>query len=361
MNTGGFHAEKQPRVLYLDLLRIGATFAIIMIHAAGQSWYDADIHSSVWKMLNVWESAARWAIPIFVMISGALFLDARKKIDIKRLYTKNIFRIFTAFVFWSLIYAIYTMLESHPGKMGIAENLICGHYHMWFLFMIAALYMLVPVLRKITENESLMKYFLIISFVFNIVLYTLFYMILPLVPESKFRTVALFLMSDYNDTKLYFVGGYPFYFILGYYLSHLDAKKRTRILLYVLAFISFLATIAATTLATLSENKAFGGFYDSFTINIMFMSVGVFLFAKNLKCRVGQSCRKLIVKLSTYSFGIYLVHALILEILDNTFGISTRLFHTAVSVPGISVFVFIISAAISAVLHQIPVLKKYIV
>ena len=40
------------------------------------------------------------------MISGALFLRNSKKLDIKKLYSKNILRIVVVFLFWSLVYGI---------------------------------------------------------------------------------------------------------------------------------------------------------------------------------------------------------------------------------------------------------------
>ncbi|MBQ7215854.1 MAG: hypothetical protein IJS39_07695 [Synergistaceae bacterium] len=56
---------------------------------------------------------------------------------------------------------------------------------------------------------------------------------------------------------------------------------------------------------------------------------------------------------------MYLIHALILEMLKK-YRLYTLTFSPILSVPVISVIVFIISLMISAVLNHIPVLKKYI-
>ena len=96
------------RIIYLDILRILATFAVIIIHVCSQNWNKVAPSSYEWNVFNFFSGISRWAVPIFVMISGTLFLDNRRNINIKKLYTKNILRIITAFIFWSLFYTIIT-------------------------------------------------------------------------------------------------------------------------------------------------------------------------------------------------------------------------------------------------------------
>ena len=68
-----------------------------------------------------------------------------------------------------------------------------------------------------------------------------------------------------------------------------------------------------------------------------------------------------IQKLSKYCFGAYLVHALVLERLNDQMGLNSLSFHPVFSIICITVIVFTISFAISAVLNCIPVIKKYMV
>ena len=50
-------------------------------------------------MFNIFESASRWAVDGFVLISGALFL--KKDIDIKRLYKHSILKLMVVYMIWS--------------------------------------------------------------------------------------------------------------------------------------------------------------------------------------------------------------------------------------------------------------------
>lgn len=77
----------------------------MVIHVAADNWNAADVRSFEWQVFNFYDSLVRFGVPVFVMISGALFLKPDKDIPVKKLYSKYIFRIVIAFVFWSFIYA----------------------------------------------------------------------------------------------------------------------------------------------------------------------------------------------------------------------------------------------------------------
>ena len=106
MNIKKKNLTQNNRVIYFDYLRIMATIAVIVLHVAGQNFYAPGVNTYEWHVFNIYDSIVRWAVPIFVMISGALFLNTEKQLNIKALYTKNIFRILNDFIFLSLIYCI---------------------------------------------------------------------------------------------------------------------------------------------------------------------------------------------------------------------------------------------------------------
>ena len=66
------------RILYFDFLRIFATLAVMVLHVAAQNWYSTSVSSFEWQTFNFFNSIVRWGVPIFVMISGALFLNERE-------------------------------------------------------------------------------------------------------------------------------------------------------------------------------------------------------------------------------------------------------------------------------------------
>ena len=98
------HVEKS-RHLSLDCTRIVAVLAVIMIHTAmGFVKFDSSSSSYIWG--NIFDSIARAGVPLFVMVSGALLLDEKKKITSKKVVSKYILNIALVFISWSFVYII---------------------------------------------------------------------------------------------------------------------------------------------------------------------------------------------------------------------------------------------------------------
>lgn len=320
-----------------------------MIHVAGQSWYNTNINSFEWKVFNVYDSAVRWAVPVFVMISGVLFLT--KDYSIKTIYSKKIFRIFVAFVFWSLIYLFFS--NKSTNKFEKICKLLTGEYHMWFLFMIIGLYMLSPVLKKITETKKITKYFLIITFMLSIFLPQIAKLLL-LFKNKYINIISKAITANLGNFKLNI--GYTYYFVLGYYLSKAEIKKTMRYTIYFLGIISFLSTIILTNIASIKAGKPSETYYGNMSLNVALEALSLFVFAKyNFKTN------KFLNYCSKICFGVYLSHILFLENLNILMGINTMTFNPIASVPIITIIVFVMSLLLSGLINNIPILKRYIV
>lgn len=69
--------------------------------------------------------------------------------------------------------------------------------------------------------------------------------------------------------------------------------------------------------------------------------------------RMSERMRSTIVTISGYSFGIYLIHDLII-ILFELFGVGATIFHPFISIPILSVANFIVSVTLVAIVKKIP-------
>ncbi|MBQ3346627.1 MAG: acyltransferase family protein, partial [Synergistaceae bacterium] len=335
----------ESRSHYFDFLRVAGAFAVMMLHVASHNWGTTDVHSLEWQAMNFYDAIVRWAVPVFVMISGALFLN--KDIPLRKIYSKYIFRIFTAFVFWSFVYAVAYYATKRDAVKALG-HFVAGNYHMWFLFMIVGLYMIIPFVKKIAESESLTKYFLALAFFFAF-----------LFPETV-RIISLFSekYGEFADKlvgnfRFQFVAGFTVYFLLGYFLNRSQISTKT---VYTAGIIGFTATALMSLYASRFKCEAFGGFYGNHTVNVMCEAIAVFVFFRE---RLNFPAR-FVRTLSQYSFGAYLVHAGVISLLGK-FGLHSLTFSPVISIPVIAVIVFVISFTVSAVLNHIPVLNKYIV
>lgn len=326
--------------------------AVIILHISATKWNSLPIDSWEWKIFNLYNGMVRWAVPIFVIISGALFLEHSS--TIQKIYQKNILRIIAAFIFWSVIYAFIDYIHQGGGIVNAIAVAIQGHYHMWFLFMIVGLYIIVPFLQKIVESNFLIKYFLILSLLFAFVCPQTITCI-SILSEG----LGIFLTGILEDVHFHFALGYAGYFLLGYALHRAQINRNLEMLIYTLGFIAFTSSILLTVQISSWQHAASAVFYDNFTVNVLLEAIAIFVFAKKHYHKPNWS-RKIGI-MAQYSFGAYLVHALIIEELYRSLEDTILLHSPMFSIPTIAIVIFTASFIISGLLNQVPVLKKYIV
>lgn len=350
-NIGG-----DPRYEYIDILRIFSTFAVVVVHVSALKWYSVDIMSKEWDILNWFDSMVRWAVPVFVMISGALFLDRRSSVE--KLYKKNILHIITCFLFWSVAYTAYyrCVLQRNMSIADIAVEIFKGPYHMWFCFMIVGLYIITPLLWEMVRSVNMVKYFLVVSFVFTFLLPRCGYWM-----SFISDTISVVINNALQQMDMHFIYGYTFYYLCGYYLKNVTWNNRRRWVIYVLGIGGFSATIFFTKWASVHKGTAVEMFYNYFAINVMLEAVCVFVFFKHhFQCK-NIALKVHMRKIADYCFGAYLIHIMILSEVDRFLGENILAFNPILSISLISILVFVVSIIISAVLHQIPLLYRYIV
>lgn len=340
------------RILYLDYLRVFSIVAVIALHVSAQNWRKIDVATYPWQIFNLVDSISRWCVAVFVMISGALFLERQH--SIKKIYSKYILRLVTAFIFWSTVYAVL----SGGGIRKIILRIIEGHYHLWFIPMIIGLYICLPIIKKITESLYVTRYFLIIAFIFVFLIPQLVLLVNNF-GCSSLKTVLASMNVPLTDMHLQLAAGYTGYFILGYCLNRIDFTGKQRHIIYCLGIAAFIFTVAADSYLSLKAQTPKSTFYGDFTVNVLFESICIFIFFKYHSPASGSS-GKILTRLSNYSFGAYLVHILILDLLKKA-GFHTLSFTPAVSVPLLIIITAVSAFLVSAVIHRIPVLKKYIV
>lgn len=345
--------QSEGRIVYYDFLRIIAICAVVVIHVSAKNFSVPKVDTLEWQVFNLYDSIVRWGVPVFVMISGALFLEGEHRIE--KLYRKNIARILVAFIFWSMLYAVKDMIFTDCRWKDTLKQFLLGHYHMWFLFMIVGLYMIVPLVKPIVKSMELTKYFLLLSFAFTFVIPQTVKLV-----SLKHPSIASLANGMLGKVSFHFTLGYVSLFVCGYYLNKVDLGKRMKTVIYVLSICGFLTTIVGTSMLSVSGQKANVMLYDYLTVNVMLEAVGIFVLMKDIFGRKAVSVRieKVSGHLSKYSFGAYLVHILVLDELARIFGLNTLAFNPLLSVPVISAIVIVVSFAISAALNHIPILKK---
>lgn len=344
---------EKKRIAYLDHLRIVATFAVIMIHVAAQNWYSQNVNTAAWKAFNFYDSISRWSVPAFVMISGALMLE--KDVSLKKLYKEKIPHFLIVFLIWSLVYAL------HMGGsfQTILLNTVRGKSHLWFLYLIVGLYICIPILKKIVEDQRITVYFLAVSFVFSFLVPFLLRVLTDFGGETT-KTWAKALTEVYSDLNITVTGGYAACYVAGHYLSRAKIIKPVRMVIYAIGLLGTVATVFLSLRISIAQGAPVSSYYEDLNLNVVAPAVAVFVWFR-YNAPSADRINAIVGKLSACSFGIYLVHILVMETLEKQLGLDTLSFDPMLTVPVISVTVFAISCVISAIIRRIPILKDHII
>lgn len=346
------------RKYYFDYLRIICAFGVILGHVCDDFWSYGDVNGYSWKVFTAFLTPCQSTVPVFFMISGALFLDNNKPLGLKKLYTKYIPRMLSVFFGWSVLYAV----ASKPASLGaFLEKVFSGHYHMWFILALIGCYLVVPFLRKITESEELTKYFLLLSFIFmTFINYTL-----PLLTGESLGIVSsgVKLVGKFTSgLSVKMVIGYPFYMVMGYYLSKKEFSKKAQYCLLGAGVLSYIVMIAGTIWWSVEAQQPVNSFQKKNCLPMVILAMALFVFGKYILSRIvpGEKTAVWVQRLSKYTFGVYLVHVFVLDFAEKQLGFTALSFNPLVAAPCLTVLVYITSILISAVLNKIPFINKYL-
>ena len=258
-----------------DLLRIIACLMVILLHTAALKIYYYSHLEVEWKIMNIYDSLVRSAVPIFFMISGA-FILGKQNFDFKKFFKKNILKIIIFYIFWSLFYMvdtldIYTIIHSPLKAINI---FIDSKYHLWFIRTLIGIYLIIPFIKSITKlDDKYIKYYLLLFLIFTVFKRTL----IDLFP-SKFILNRLF---DLFDIPFF---SYVGYYILGYYIMNKDTSKLK--IRYIAPLFLITVIISSTiTYFTYKDGSLTYPLYNNFSITTFIESILLFIIFKNIKIK----------------------------------------------------------------------------
>ncbi len=335
-------------ILWVDFIRSISIFLVIVIHTAGPLLYQwEDISISNWMAGNFYNAFARVSVPLMFMVSGYLLLG--KQESISAFYLKRFRKVIIPFLVWSVFYLVwengYGNYTFFNAIKAVIYSIITtpASFHMWFLYELLAIYLFVPLIRVfIASAEDIhLWYFAGIWFLFGPVV--------EMIQHVLNISVAI---------NLGFFTSYIGFFVIGYLLGKLDFSNK-------IIWISGLAylvlggyTIYATY--TLSANAGdYVQYYYWYTrINIVLMSFSAFVLLKKWgEMITSPFAERWFKSFAKASFGIYLVHVLVLVYLKRM-SITAFLEPTIFIIPAVSLLIMLISWGLVAIIQRIPILRE---
>ncbi len=304
--------KRKQRIDYLDYLRLVAIFGVITVHVATSlNFYHQDYAGLNWQILNFWDGLSRFCVPVFIMISGALFLNPNFELNRDKLFNKYLRRIVTAYVIWQLIYCGWYYFAKGSDLVTVARLLLGSYDHLWYLPMIAGLYLVTPLLRPIARRRQLLEYYLLLTLLLAWILPTCLALarLWPNAPKHlTLATAALSRLLGKMNVKI--VMGYGGYYMAGYYLSQAHLDKRKLPLVQVLGLAGAGATIGLTGWMTARSGHLRLALYSYNSFFVLLESSAIFLSLQTLKPQAWS--REKLGELAASVMGIYLIHPLLI-------------------------------------------------
>lgn len=354
--------QEKKKIIWIEILRIIACFAVIVLHMGSQHFRDIPVDSFNWKVTNVYHGITRFAVDCFVMISGSLYLNASRNWTPRKVM-KTFLTVGVSFVFWQFFYAVFRLVKA--GDVALfsvtAFKRICimmsqSYFHLWYMPMFLGLILMTPFIWKIVNGDKgkqWSEFFIALFIVFNI---------LPNTLDDFSFPYKQYIVEIINLININFVTGYVGYFILGDYLMKYPISRKIETIIYILGVFLTGCSVYLCQVHSIQSGTAIQVFYENFTLTVFLMSAGMFLFCKNHISRIKWNVRieNAIAVLGSHTFGIYLLHVLVRDLLEMA-NIHSLCFNPVVSIPVISIAIFVIGFLIVAVLKKIPLVGKWIV
>lgn len=364
---------KKKRIIYLDYLRALAIISVILFHIFKRVGFMvfpeyALLPSFDWWVTDFLGTCCRCGVDLFLMLSGALSLG--RDWDIKTFLGKRIPRIVEPFLFWGLSIAILVLLIPiiYPHSLTIFNDFGFTHFGpitggwtflwyirecllgnnqwfgpYWFFWMILGTYLIMPIFNRWLKGASMkeVEYFLVIWLITCI-----------------FETSILWEFP----VKLSYFGGPIGMVVLGYYLRYTDRKIFTNLKNSIIILLIGMASTMITSYLWSSPNEIY--YFGRYSIFLAIEVIGIFLLYRNiddLKISLFQReegfFRKSSFTIAKYSYGIYLIHQFIMNLLVIVFlprlPYRLTLLFLFIGTLGISILVM-------AVFNRIPYVNKVI-
>ena len=293
---------------------------------------------------------------MFVLVSGTLLLNPNRDESLSLFFRKRFSKVLIPLIGWSVIYIAWRIFYEgdsftlRQAVLAIIENTVA--YHFWFLYMILGLYLVVPILRVFTHKASQadFKYFLLI--------WIIAVCLPPMLDQFFGITLANFWVI---------VIGFSGYFIAGYFFSQVGYTKPSMRWSMVLYITALLVTLIGTYLLLRQKGEYDSYFYDYLSPNVIIMSLSAYWILRWLPYEriYGRLpwLSRLVMLLCVTSFGVYMVHVLLLSILKG--GRLGFVLNGASIAPGLGILITFIlvmplSIGIVYLMQRIPLLKHLV-
>ena len=383
------------REVWLDYLRVTACLMVMLVHSTEPFYLGGDgalvltPTDAFW--VAIFEALCRCCVPVFLVASA--YLQFPLHYSTGEFFRRRAVRILIPLLLWTVIYAL-VWGDPVQNFKGLLLNFNYAAGHLWFVYMLVGVYLLMPLLspwaQKVSSKE--LQVYLGIW-----LLTTLFPFVrelaggeAPLIQAADgLPAPALFPLwgeASWNAYgTFYYVSGFFGYLLLGLYLRRFVENKRWVKLAGCSLFLLGFAAIFSGLLRRFSETSDVFPITGSLAtavswetpltycgLPVVMTTVGIILLFRSYfsgSREDGFLYRNCILPLSKAGYGMYLMHMLVLAsvsaALREMWGLGAEgvlgNWTTPVQILLTALISFVVSGALAVVLQRIPKVGKYII
>lgn len=318
------------RMVYPDVLRALSCIAVVFLSvsmAAGSTALSGLL---------------TWAVPLFVMLSGMFFLDGSWYISPRDMARKYAMRLLASYIVWFVVAAVVNQATG-----GVLQGILSGQgLYLNFLFVMIILYAISPVLRVFTRaaQPKELQFVVIFGYLIGCV-YPFFQILLGTTHLADYAMLGFGLIAV---------------FVTGWYLRSAMFTRRQLRVIYLLGGICLLLTLRGFWFGSTAFTTDPAMMIVS--PDAVLIAMAMFLVVKNTLSGMRLSRRVLrpIAALSQLSFGIYLIHPILMAVLCYMLNRAGVVLPAGVFIPVAAIGLLIVSGALAYLIRKIPKIGKYL-
>lgn len=385
----------KTREVWVDWMRVIACFMVMVVHCV-EPFYIGNEGALILSVTDAWwvaffNSVVRMCVPLFIIASS--YLQFPLHYSTRDFFRKRFIRVCIPFAVWSLIYAL---LYGHPvdNLWGLLLNFNYTAGHLWFVYMLIGLYLLMPLLSPWAQQVSKRELQLYLGICFFTSWFPLLRdwlssapLAITLGPTGIPRQALYPLWGEagWNGYGLfYYFSGFIGYLLLGLYFRRFVSVSawRQTLCMALPCWLGGIAIVMGGFLRRVFKLAAGvypveGGLNEQFywettwcndTAGVALMTVGSVLLFRKLTAS-GWCYRHLLMPISKASYGMYLSHLMVLVAvmggLRKAWGIGSHgiwgIWTTPLQITGGAVITFVVVATMCVLVQRIPRVGKFLI
>lgn len=342
--------SEKRKIRYLEFLRVLGCIAVIVNHTVNTEMLERIPGGRMWFVLCISLFLSKVAVPLYLMVSGTLFLG---KVDGYRKCISRVMRIAAVIVIFSLIYYFRDWRLGFCGfkvtefLQRITANQMTNAY--WYLYTYLGIMVMLPLLQRMSINMKKRDY------VYLLLVTTVLQGIVPIInhylPEINYHWMF----------KESLISVYVGIFFWGYYIANYVEIKNTYAVMSGCIFVLCIVIQVAATYVEAVRTPGDYLFFDNRTLlPITLSAAAVFYLAKWLESMLRiEWFWKTMSLLGGMTFGIYLLSDLFLKLYAQIVFVNLKSgMHMMAALLIYQLAIFISGLLSTVVLKQIPGLKK---